>query len=463
MHHNYLASPAAARHVHFVGIGGIGMSGIAQLLNGLGYVVSGSDSKASRMLECLAHQGIQCHVGHHPEYLRGADVVVTSSAIRQDNPELMEARRQGLPVVSRARMLGCVMNSSRGIAVAGTHGKTTTTAMIASLLVRAGIDPTAIVGGEVRELDGNARLGLGEYFVAEADESDGSLVELNPELVVVTNIDTDHMDHYGSLEALVRTFSQFLSKVPQDGAIFLAVDDPNCLRLSQFFARQVVTFGLEQPADYMAVDLFEGSFATEFTLLHRGSSLGRFRLNRPGRFNITNALAAIAVARHAGVPLESIRESLPAFEGVRRRFDILHASDDMIVVDDYAHHPSEIRATLSAARANHPDRIIGIFQPHRYSRVQQLHADFGKSFAGVDEVIVTDIYSAGESPVEGVDAALILNSLTSCPGQPPVRYIPLLADIPAYVRSRQRPHDLVITLGAGDVRLVAEELAASAH
>lgn len=451
------------RHVHFVGLGGIGMSGIAQLMNGLGYTVSGSDSKASKMLEKLATQGIQCHVGHHPEYTRGADVVVTSSAIRQDNPELIEARRQGIDVVSRARMLGCLMNSSRGIAIAGTHGKTSTTAMIASLLVRAGIDPTAIVGGEVRELGGNARLGLGEYFVAEADESDGSLIELSPEMVVVTNIDTDHLDHYGSFDGLVRTFASFLSRVPQDGAIFLAVDDPNCLKLSRFYGPQVVTYGLDQPADYSAVDVFEGSFATEFTVLHKNISLGRFRLNRPGRFNVTNALAAIAVALRAGVPVESIRESLPMFEGVRRRFDILHSSDNMIVVDDYAHHPSEIRATLSAARANHADRIIGIFQPHRYSRVKDLHADFGQSFVGVDEVIVTNIYAAGETPVDGVDERLILDSLDSCPGRPPVRYIPLLADIPAYIRAGSRKHDLVITLGAGDVRLVAEDLALHAH
>ncbi|HYE77669.1 MAG TPA: UDP-N-acetylmuramate--L-alanine ligase, partial [bacterium] len=380
------------RHVHFVGIGGIGMSGIAQMMNELGYTVSGSDLKASPMLEALAAQGIQCHVGHHPAYIQGADLVVATSAVNSSNPEVAAARAAGIPVVPRAKMLGCLMNSSRGIAIAGTHGKTTTTAMVATMLEHAGTDPTAVIGGMVKELGGNAKLGLGEYFVAEADESDGSLIELNPELVVVNNIDSDHLDHYGSVQAIVKTFANFLGKVPADGAIFLAIDDPNCLELSRFFAKQVITFGLNHPADYRAVDIHEGSFAIEFSVIHRGELLGEFHLNRPGRFNVANALAAVAVGRHVGLTVSEIQSGLARFQGVKRRFDILHSSDRLIVVDDYAHHPSEIRATLGAARANHRDRIIGVFQPHRYSRVQHLHADFGPAFAGVDEVILTDIY-----------------------------------------------------------------------
>lgn len=450
------------KHVHFVGIGGIGMSGLAKVMRKLGYAVSGSDAKASRTLEELFREKVLCHVGHAEEYLREADLVVISSAVSDENPEVVAARRQGIPVISRAQMLGYLMNSGRGIAIAGTHGKTTTTALISYLLTEAGLDPTALVGGEVAALGGNARLGMGDFFVAEADESDGSLTQLNPELAVITNIDSDHLDHYhGSMEELERTFARFLSKVPADGAIYLAVDDPRCLTLSRFFARQVITFGLDHPADYMAVDLRQGSFATTFTVTERGASLGQFRLNRPGRFNVANALAAIAIARRAGIPLETIRQILPAFQGVKRRFDILHNTSDLIVVDDYAHHPNEIRATLGAARANHADRIIGIFQPHRYSRVQSLHADFGQSFQGADEVIVTDIYAAGESPLPGVDIKLILDSLQRCPGQPPVRYIPLLTEIPDYVRAQHQRGDLVITLGAGDVRQVAEALAAS--
>lgn len=438
------------------------MSGIAQMMNQLGYTVSGSDAKASPVLEALAAQGIQCHVGHHPAYIQGADLVITTSAVNGANPEVAAARGAGVPVVSRAKMLGCLMNSSRGIAVAGTHGKTTTSAMIATMLQHAGADPTAIIGGMVKELGGNAKLGLGEYFVAEADESDGSLIELNPELVVVNNIDSDHLDHYGSMRAMVNTFSSFLGKVPADGAIFLAIDDPNCLELSRFYAKQVITFGLNHPADFRAIDIHEGSFAIEFSVVHKGELLGEFHLNRPGRFNVANALAAISVGRYVGLTVSEIQSGLARFQGVKRRFDILHSSDRMIVVDDYAHHPAEIKATLTAARANHRDRIIGVFQPHRYSRVRSLHADFGLAFQGVDEVILTDIYAAGEKPMEGVDHHLMLNSLAKCPGQPPVRYIPLLADIPAYIHAQHRQHDLVITLGAGDVWKVAAELAATA-
>ncbi|MEO7994242.1 MAG: UDP-N-acetylmuramate--L-alanine ligase [bacterium] len=462
MHTTSAIPTLTERHVHFVGIGGIGMSGIAQLMAQLGYTVSGSDAKASTMLETLAGQGVQCHVGHHPEYLRGAELVVATSAVNSHNAEVAAAQAMGIPVISRARMLGCLMNSSRGIAVAGTHGKTTTTALIASMLAHAGYDPTAIVGGMVKELGGNARLGLGEFFVAEADESDGSLVALNPEIVVVNNIDTDHLDHYGSLDAIVRTFSNFLSKVPANGAIFLAVDDPNCLQLSHFFAKQVITFALDHPADYRAVDVQEGSFATEFTVLYRGQRLGTFHLNRPGRFNVANALAAIAVGRHVGLTVSQIQSGLAVFQGVKRRFDILHNSDNMIVVDDYAHHPAEIKATLSAARANHSKRIIGVFQPHRYSRVSHLHADFGHAFENVDEVVLTDIYAAGEAPMEGIDHRLLLSSLATCPGSPRISYIPQLCDIAPYIQETQQPRDLVITLGAGDIWKVAAELAATA-
>jgi UDP-N-acetylmuramate--alanine ligase len=444
--------------IHFIGIGGIGMSGIARLAAQLEYPVSGSDLNSAQVLSELASLGCDIYRGHDPSHIKNPDLVVVSSAIKEDNPELKKAREMNIPVIPRAKMLGVLMNSSRGIAIAGTHGKTTTSAMVAAVLEHGGLDPTVVVGGYTHEFNGNAKLGTGDFFVAEADESDGSLLELNPEIAVLNNIDNDHMDFYGSVERIHSTFREFMNKVPSNGLVSICVDDQVLFEMCGFCKNRIMTYGINHPADLNARGIHEDEFSVGFEVLRNGKSLGGVKLQKPGRFNVYNALAAISVGLHVGIPFGEIADGLAEFKGVKRRFDILKNTPQMIVIDDYAHHPSEIKATLDSIRSNHSSRVIGVFQPHRYSRMKHLADQFGSCFHSADEVVVTDIYSAGETPIPFVTSDLVLDSLKRN-HQRDVEYIPSIENIPGYIESRHRDGDLVVTLGAGDVWKVAYELA----
>ena len=434
------------------------MSGIATIAADLEYRISGSDLNSAKILEKLASVGCSIFHGHNSDNIDNPDVVVVSSAIKEDNPELIEARRRNIPVIPRARMLGILMNSSRGIAIAGTHGKTTTSAMVATVLEYGGLDPSVVVGGHTHEFNGNAKLGTGDFFVAEADESDGSLLELNPEIAVINNIDNDHIDFYGSVERLHDTFRKFIAKVPATGMVAVSIDDPVLRNMNVCKTKNALTYGIEQNADLNARGIHEDEFSVSFEVLFRGKKLGDIKLAKPGQFNVYNALAAISVGLYVGLPFGVIRDGLAEFQGVRRRFDILKRTPQMIVIDDYAHHPSEVKATLDSARSNHSQRIIGVFQPHRYSRIKHLADAFGAAFDAADEVVVTDIYSAGETPIPFVTSDLVLDALSRHHHRF-VEYIPSLDDIPEHIQSRNKKGDLVITLGAGDVWKVAHKLA----
>lgn len=445
--------------IHFIGIGGIGMSGIARLAAELGYRVTGSDVNSSEIVNELKSLGCEVHKGHDASHIGNPDVVIVSSAIKEDNPELRRAQDLNIPVASRATMLGVLMKSSRGIAIAGTHGKTTTTAMVATVLEHGNLDPSVVVGGYTHELNSNAKLGTGEYFVAEADESDGSLLDLSPEIAVLNNIDNDHIDYYGSVEKLHATFREFMHKVPSNGLVSICVDDSVLSELSGFCRTPIVTYGINQAADLNACGIHEDAFSANFEVTIKGKRLGEINLSKPGIFNVYNALAAISVGLHVGMSFQDIQKGLANFKGVKRRFDILKQTPEMTVIDDYAHHPSEVKATLDSIRSNHSSRVIGVFQPHRYSRMKHLAEQFGACFSSADEVVVSDIYSAGETPIPFVTSDLILNALKRN-NQKSVEYIPDIVDIPDYIESRQRDGDLVVTLGAGDVWKVAHKLAA---
>jgi UDP-N-acetylmuramate--alanine ligase len=444
--------------IHFLGIGGVGMSGIARIAAELEYPVSGSDINSSPVVEELSQLGCTVFRGHNPSNIENPDLVVVSSAIRNDNPELLEARNRNIPIIPRAKMLGILMNSSRGIAVAGTHGKTTSTAMVASVLEHGGLDPTAVIGGYTHEFNGNAKLGTGDFFVAEADESDGSFLELNPEIAIINNIDNDHIDFYGSEARLHETFREFMLKVPVNGMVAMCIDDPVLRKINNLRTHNIFTYGLGKNADFSARTLREDKFSISFEVFFRGKLLGDIKLGKPGQFNVYNALAAVSVGIYVGLPFGVIRDALSQFQGVKRRFDILKRTPEMIVIDDYAHHPSEVKATLSSARSNHSSRIIGVFQPHRYSRIKHLADAFGDVFDAADEVIVTDIYSAGETPIPFVTSDLVLDALTRNHHRY-VEYIPSLDEISNSIQSRTKPGDLVITLGAGDIYKVAYKLA----
>ena len=444
--------------IHFIGIGGVGMSGIARITAELEYPVSGSDINSTQVVGELSKLGCSIYHDHSPDNINNPDLVVISSAIKENNPELIEARRRKIPVIPRAKMLGILMNSGRGIAIAGTHGKTTTTAMVGTVLEHGGLDPTAVIGGYTHEFNGNAKLGTGDFFVAEADESDGSFLELNPEIAVINNIDNDHIDFYGSETRLHETFREFIHKVPVNGMIAICVDDPILGKINGLGTRNVVTYGLKNDATLKAWDIHEDKFSISFGVLYKNKHLGYVTLGKPGQFNVYNALAAISVGLYVGLPFSVIRDALSTFQGVKRRFDILKRTPEMIVVDDYAHHPSEVKATLESARSNHSSRIIGVFQPHRYSRIKHLADAFGDAFNAADEVIVTDIYSAGETPIPFVTSDLVLDAL-SRNHHDHVEYIPGLDDITNRIQSRTKPGDLIITLGAGDIYKVAYKLA----
>jgi UDP-N-acetylmuramate--alanine ligase len=439
------------RHIHFVGIGGVGMSGIAEILVNLGYTVSGSDQKRSETIERLERMGAKVFIGHEAAHLEGAHVVVFSSAVARDNVEVAVARQRQIPVIPRAEMLAELMRLKYGIAVAGTHGKTTTTSMIGAVLAEGRIDPTIVVGGRVLNLDANARLGQGDYLVAEADESDGSFLKLTPTVAVVTTVDAEHLDYYKSLDAIRDAFVAFLNKVPFYGAGIVCLDQPNIQLLLPRVETRVITYGLESGADLVARRLHLAGLTSRFEVVHHGTPLGECSLQIPGRHNVANALAAIAVGLDLEIPFVTIQKALAGFAGVQRRFQVRGNAAGVMVVDDYGHHPAEIRATLAAAKAGFDGRIVTVFQPHRYTRTFHLRDEFVTAFNQADVLVVMDIYPAGEAPIEGVSAADLAERIRAH-GHRNVTYLGGdRARLLDHLCEITRPGDLVLTLGAGDV------------
>jgi UDP-N-acetylmuramate--alanine ligase len=446
------------QHIHLVGIGGSGMSGIAEILLNLGYRVTGSDHKRTETVERLEQMGAKVFTGHHAAHVEGAHVVVYSSAVAGDNIEVQTARQRQVPAIPRAEMLAELMRLKYGIAVAGTHGKTTTTSIVAAVLAEGRHDPTIIVGGRVTSLGSNARLGQGEYLVAEADESDGSFLKLAPTIAVVTTIDAEHLDHYGSLEAIREAFLAFVNKVPFYGSVVLCLDQPNIQLLLPRVEKRIITYGLESGADLVARRLVLNGPTSRFEVHQRGAPLGEVTLAIPGRHNVLNALAAVGVGLDLEIPFVTIQRALAGFAGVQRRFQIRGAARGVTVVDDYGHHPAEIRATLAAAKAGFDSRVVTVFQPHRYSRTLHLRQEFLTAFNQADVLVVMDIYAAGEAPIPGVDAAGLADDVRAH-GHRNVTYLGSdRTRVVDYVCEISRPGDLVLTLGAGDVSQLGPDI-----
>ncbi len=437
--------------VHFVGIGGIGMSGLAEILLGMGYPVSGSDQRASSVTEGLERRGAAISLGHAAANLGGARAVVVSSAVPANNPEIVEARRLGLPVIPRGELLAELMRLKFGIAVAGSHGKTTTTSMIAAIMTHAGLDPTVVVGGRVGMMGGaNARLGKSDYLVVESDESDGSFLKLAPILAVVTNIDREHLDHYADLDQIREAFAAFIGKLPFYGAAVLCLDDENIQRILPSLNRRMLTYGTAAQADLRVTHSAAGHMASQFQLTFRGENLGCFRLRVPGAHNALNAAAAVAIGLELEIPVDQIREALERFTGVDRRFEVRGVEAGVMVIDDYGHHPTEIRATLAAARACQLRRIHVLFQPHRYTRTQALLDDFARAFHDADSVFVLDIYGASEKPIEGLSSRQLVERIQAF-GHRDAHYAGAMEDGIAAVIEQAREGDAIITLGAGSI------------
>ena len=449
------------RNIHLVGIGGIGMSGIAEVLLSLGanFRVTGSDMKRSAITDRLQSLGATVWEGHSAEHVAGADVVVVSSAIKQDNPELLAARQRQIPVIPRAEMLAELMRLYRhGVAVAGTHGKTTTTSMIAHLMTHARFDPAVVVGGRVASLGSNARLGRGEYIVVEADESDGSLLLLTPTIAVLTNVDADHLDFFsGGIEQIKKCFSTFVNRVPFYGTIVLCLDDQNVQAIIPDITRRTISYGLATQADVSAWQIYQDAgFGSEFTVRAFGEELGRITLKVPGLHNVYNALATVAVGLDLDIKFEDIAGALSEFRGADRRFQIKGEKNGILVVDDYGHHPTEIRATLAAARSA-GRRVVTLFQPHRYTRTRDLLEDFARAFYGADVLLVSDIYAASEDPIAGITSPKLVEMIERF-GHRHVEYVGALAGAAARMKEIAQPGDLVLTLGAGNVWQAGEEL-----
>jgi UDP-N-acetylmuramate--alanine ligase len=442
---------ANIRHIHFTGIGGIGMSGIAEILLNQGFAVSGSDLSSTDITQRLASLGATIHTGHAPENVAGADVLVYSSAVSADNPELVEAQRRKIPCIRRAEMLAEVMRLHYGIAVAGTHGKTTTTSMLGLVLIHAGQDPTVIVGGKLHAFGGtNARLGRGEFMVVEADEFDRSFLQLNPVIAVLTTLEEEHLDIYANLEDLEQAFIEFAGKVPFYGFVTLCLDEPALQEILPRIARKVITYGMSPQADYQVIDVSQQANRTSFTVLHDGVELGRMTLGVPGEHNVRNAMAAVVVSLQLGVPFESIGEALAGFTGAFRRFEVKGEVGDVMVIDDYAHHPTEVRETLRGIKAGWKRRVVCVFQPHTYTRTRDFYRDFGRSFMHADVLVVTDIYPAREKPIQGITGGLIAEAAQMF-GHRDVRYVADKAAVPAALAEIVRTGDIVITMGAGDI------------
>ncbi len=449
------------RRIHFVGIGGIGMSGIAEVLLNQGFTVSGSDLKATPVTDRLVRFGARFSEGHAAGHVHDVQVVVVSSAVAADNPEIVEAKRLGVPVIPRAEMLAELMRLKYCVTVAGSHGKTTTTSMIAVMLSEAGLDPTAVIGGRLDVFGASARLGKGELMVVEADESDRSFLYLLPTLAVVTNMDREHLDHYRDLEEITSAFLFFMNKVPFYGAVLACLDPPwgeSLRKLIPQIRRRLVTYGLEAGADIEAASVELHGRGSAFEVRLKGRLLGRFTLNVPGRHNVQNALAAVAVGIELDLTPEQIREGLQHFRGADRRFQVKAEVNGVTIIDDYGHHPTEIRATLEAARLGGARRLWAVFQPHRYSRTQALLDEFARCFDGVDRVYVLDIYPASEPPIPGVTSARLVDRMREL-GFDRARYAPSQAAVIEEIVREAQPGDLVMTIGAGNVWKIGETLA----
>ena len=453
---------AKIQRIHFVGIGGIGMSGIAEVLLNLGYKVSGSDLKASAMTQRLAALGAMTFEGHRSGNVHGAEVVVTSSAIAPDNPEVVAAHTMHIPVIPRAEMLAELMRLKYGIAIAGMHGKTTTTSMVAAVLAAGGLDPTVVVGGRVDAMGSNARLGKSQYLVAEADESDRSFLKLSPILSVITNVDREHMDCYRDMQDVEQTFLAFMDRVPFYGMIVACNDNDKLRRLLPAVHRRTVTYGTRKDSDFRISDLRSGAAETgrlalsRFAVSYRGQDLGEFVLHVPGEHNVHNATAAIAVGIGLDVPVEAIRRGLEHFNGVDRRFQLKGRAAGVTVIDDYGHHPTEIRATLAAARQCGFGKVHVIFQPHRYTRTQLLLDEFATAFQDADSLLVLDIYAASEPPIPGITAELLASRISRAGG--PARYVPSSSEAISLAAEAAQPGDMVLTLGAGNVSQLGPQL-----
>jgi UDP-N-acetylmuramate--alanine ligase len=445
------------KNIHFVGIGGIGMSGIAEVLLNLGYHISGSDIKETEVTRRLRSLGCEISYGHRRENLKEADVVVISSAVRQNNPEVEAAEQRLIPVIPRAEMLAELMRMKIGIAVAGTHGKTTTTSLISTVLAAGGLDPTVVIGGRLNSIGSNARLGQGEFLVAEADESDGSFLKLMPTIAVVTNIDPEHLDFYKGIEEIKESFLCFLEKIPFFGLAVLCLDHPNIQSLLPRLKKRFTTYGLTTQADFQAKEIAFDGLSTSFDVVHRRQGIGRLSLRMPGIHNVYNALATLATAFELDIPFRVVQETLRDFSGIQRRFQIKGEKKGILIVDDYGHHPVEIMATLKAARTGWEKRIIAVFQPHRYTRTQALFKDFLAAFYDADVLILTDIYPAGEDRIEGVESKALFEGLREY-GHKDVTYLANRGEIVEHLLRIIAPGDLVITLGAGDIWQVSEEL-----
>jgi UDP-N-acetylmuramate--alanine ligase len=446
------------QRIHLVGIGGIGMSGIAEVLLTLGYSVSGSDTKPSTTTERLQDLGAVVYEGHKASNVEGAHVVVISSAVKADNPEVKEAHKRKIPVIPRAEMLAELMRLKYGIAVGGAHGKTTTTSMVASILTAAHLDPTFVIGGKVNQSGTTARLGRGEYFVVEADESDRSFLLFAPVVAVVTTIDREHLDQYTSLEDIQNAFVDFVNRVPFYGAAILCLDEPNVQAIIPSVKRPILTYGVSSQADLVISDIRLEGLASEFRLTYKGEDLGPIRLSHPpGIHNVRNAAAAAAVALYLNVPSDLIREGLAKFGGVSRRFDIKGAVNDITVIDDYGHHPAEIRATLEAARGCKFNRLLILFQPHRYSRTQHLWEDFRSAFNQADILVLTDIYGASELPIPGVTSEALAAAIREA-GHKNVHYRRSMHDSIEFLLKNAKPGDAILTVGAGNVSRASNEL-----
>jgi UDP-N-acetylmuramate--alanine ligase len=449
---------SSIKKIHFVGIGGIGMSGIAEILMDEGFTVTGSDRASSENTDRIKSLGARVYIGHDGKNVEpDVDVLVYSSAVPPDNPELVVAQQRKIPVIRRAEMLAEVMRLKYGIGIAGTHGKTTTTSMVGVVLIEGGIDPTVIVGGRLRGLAGsNARLGQGDFIVVEADEFDRSFLSITPTIAVLTTLETDHLDCYRDLEDIKAAFIQFGSKVPFYGFVVLCLDEPALQEIMPRLKKKIVTYGLNGQADLQAIDIIHRLNTSLFTVVYGGKELGQIELQIPGKHNVQNALAAIAVGLQLDVPFAKIKTGIEKFTGVFRRWEVKAEVGGITVIDDYAHHPTEIRATLSGAKSGWRRRVVCVFQPHLYSRTRDFYEEFGRAFFNADVLIVTDVYPAREEPIQGVNGELIVNAARDF-GHKQVYYVAEKKEVPAFLSKIKQAGDMIITMGAGDIWKFGEE------
>jgi len=448
------------KRIHFMGIGGIGVSSIANIAAVRGAIVSGCDRRDSYILDGLRGKGIACSIGHSPDHLAGIDLLVMSSAVKSSEPEVVYAAAECIPTLSRARMLAILMDGYRGIGIAGAHGKTTTTWLTSNIFIRAGLDPTIMLGGVVNDLNGNYRTGHGDFFITEVDESDRSLLELSPRYAILTNIDREHLDNYRDLDDIKDTFRAFISRIPSDGCLVACLDSPGVADVIGACRARVVTYGIEKTADaYIRNQRFVPG-GSEFDIIWHNQPLQGFKLSLPGEHNAQNALAAATLALECKVPPSAIRNALASTAGVHRRLENKGCARSITVIDDYGHHPTEIKATIKTARRMAAGRLIGVFQPHRYSRTRALHEEFADAFDGLDILVLTSIYCADEAPIEGVTSELILRAVSGRGRIPRIEYIQDLDDVPERLLPLLQPGDTLITIGAGSVGTLGEKILA---